>query len=101
MHEIAPTGHPLRRFVQVIAALAVAVAAALALGMSAVGMPLAASADTGDFTFTSFEADYYLSRDDAGHSTLRTVETFVAQFPNFDQNRGMVRLLPNDYKGCR
>ncbi|TFC36255.1 DUF2207 domain-containing protein [Cryobacterium sp. TMT2-42-4] len=99
MHEIAPTGHPLRRFVQVIAALAVAVAAALALGMSAVGMPLAASADTGDFTFTSFEADYYLSRDDAGHSTLRTVETFVAQFPNFDQNRGMVRLLPNDYNG--
>ncbi|TFD04398.1 DUF2207 domain-containing protein [Cryobacterium sinapicolor] len=92
MHRNAPTRHPLRRFVQGVAALAVTAALAL-------GMPLAASADTGDFTFTSFEADYYLSRDDAGHSTLRTVETFVAQFPNFDQNRGMVRVLPTDYDG--
>ncbi|HSP52836.1 MAG TPA: DUF2207 domain-containing protein [Cryobacterium sp.] len=92
MHGNASTRHPLRRLVQVIAGFAVTAALAL-------GMPLPASADTGDFTFTSFEADYYLSRDDAGHSTLRTVETFVAKFPNFDQNRGMVRLIPNDYNG--
>ncbi|HSP75850.1 MAG TPA: DUF2207 domain-containing protein [Cryobacterium sp.] len=102
MHGNAPTRHPLRRFVQVIAAFGVAAALVFgipALGIPALGMPPAASADTSDFTFISFEADYYLSRDDAGHSTLRTVETFVAQFPNVDQNRGMVRVLPNDYDG--
>jgi uncharacterized membrane protein YgcG len=97
MHRIRLISHPWRRFGQVVAALAVT--AALTLGMPVLGMPSAASADTSDFTFTSFDADYYLSRDDAGHSTLRTVETFVAQFPDFDQNRGMVRLLPNDYNG--
>lgn len=52
-----------------------------------------------DFTFTSYSADYYLARDAEGHSTLRTVETFVARFPSFDQNRGIIRAIPNDYDG--
>lgn len=30
---------------------------------------------------------------------LTTVETFVAVFPSFDQNRGMIRAIPNDYDG--
>ena len=42
---------------------------------------------------------YYLDRDDAGHSTLRTVETFVALFPDFDQNKGLVRNIPSTYGG--
>ncbi len=42
---------------------------------------------------------YYLDRDDAGHSTLRTVETFVAVFPDFDQNKGLVRNIPITYGG--
>ncbi|MEO6944926.1 MAG: DUF2207 domain-containing protein [Lacisediminihabitans sp.] len=59
------------------------------------------SAETGvqDFTFTSYSADYYVARDAEGHSTLRTVETIVAKFPNFDQNRGIIRAIPNDYDG--
>lgn len=78
-----------------------------------VGAPLAASATVPaapdaatvirsgvqDFEFESYTADYYLGRDDAGQATLRTVETFVALFPDFDQNRGMIRAIPNDYDG--
>jgi uncharacterized membrane protein YgcG len=69
------------------------------------GAPLAAAATplvpagVQDFEFESYSADYYLGRDAEGHATLRTVETFVARFPDFDQNRGMIRAIPNDYDG--
>ena len=94
------------RFRRLVSTLIAPLAAALILAA-----PLAASADTvtaraaaapagvQDFSFTSYSADYYLARDAAGHSTLRTVETFVAKFPSFDQNRGMIRAIPNDYDG--
>lgn len=52
-----------------------------------------------DFEFASYDADYHLGIDDAGHSTLRTVETLVAVFPEFDQNRGIIRAIPNYYDG--
>ncbi len=52
-----------------------------------------------DFVFESFSADYYLDVDEAGRSTLTTVETFVALFPEFDQNRGMRRAIPENYRG--
>ncbi|TFB54695.1 DUF2207 family protein [Cryobacterium tagatosivorans] len=88
------------RLLQIATSLALAAMVALAAPVAA---PLAASAavraDVQDFTFSSFEADYSLSRDDAQHSVLRTVETFVAEFPDFDQNRGMIRAIPNDYDG--
>jgi uncharacterized membrane protein YgcG len=59
------------------------------------------AADSGvdDFEFASFDAVYELSRDDGGRSHLRTVETLVAVFPDFDQNRGIRRALVTDYKG--
>lgn len=47
-----------------------------------------------DFTFESMHADYTLSRDGAGHARLRTVETVVALFPDYDQNRGILRAIP-------
>ncbi|WP_130178871.1 DUF2207 domain-containing protein [Cryobacterium sp. SO1] len=59
----------------------------------------AVPADTSDFTFASYAGEYYLDRDSIGHSTLRTVERFVAEFPDFDQNRGIIRAIPNDYDG--
>lgn len=58
-----------------------------------------ASADVDDFTFTSFDGQYYLGTDPEGHSTLRTVETLVAKFPEFDQNRGIRRVLVDRYDG--
>lgn len=56
------------------------------------GALVAASVD--DFTFDSFDADYWLVRGTGDRSRLLTTETIVARFPDFDQNKGMVRALP-------
>jgi uncharacterized membrane protein YgcG len=77
--------------------LSVLVAFGLAFGMVAVAAPAQAGVD--DFTFESLDIEYYLGIDADGHSTLRTVETFVALFPDFDQNKGLVRNIPSSYGG--
>ncbi len=59
----------------------------------------AAPAGVDDFTFASFDGDYRLGRDAQGHSTLTTVETLVARFPETDQNHGIRRSLVEDYQG--
>lgn len=51
-------------------------------------------ADTDDFYFSDFTADYYLSKDDEGISHLRVVENLTAEFPNYAQNKGIVRKIP-------
>ena len=53
-----------------------------------------AAASVDDFTFDSFRADYWLVRGTGERSRLLTTETIVARFPDFDQNKGMVRALP-------
>ncbi|MGX5681209.1 DUF2207 domain-containing protein [Schumannella luteola] len=75
----------------------------LAVVVALLGLPLTATAanaaPTGvdDFSFESFSGEYFLDIDDSGRSTLRVVETIVAQFPDFDQNRGIIRAIPNKY----
>lgn len=59
----------------------------------------AAGAGVEDFEFASFDGVYELSRGDDGRSQLRTVETLVAVFPDYDQNRGIRRALVPEYKG--
>jgi uncharacterized membrane protein YgcG len=76
----------------VIAAMLVAAAPATAAGR---GIPAAqAAASVDDFVFDSFDADYWLVRGAGGESHLLTTETIVAHFPDFDQNKGIVRALP-------
>jgi uncharacterized membrane protein len=58
-----------------------------------------ASADANNFTFSSFEADYYVNKDSEGRSTMTVKEQLVAEFPNFDQNHGIERAIPKDYDG--
>jgi uncharacterized membrane protein YgcG len=72
-------------------------AVALSFGIVATASPAAAGVD--DFAFESLDVQYYLDRDAGGHATLRTVETFVADFPDYDQNRGIVRNIPTTYGG--
>src|SRR6187399_2219239 len=55
-----------------------------------------AGAGVDDFTFESFDAVYELSRGDDGRSQVRTTETLVAVFPDYDQNRGIKRALVTD-----
>jgi len=69
------------------------------LALALVAVPIPAAAETSDFTFDSFDASYSLSRLDDGTSELAVVETIVARFPDFDQNRGIIRAIPNDYDG--
>lgn len=64
-----------------------------------VGIVPHASASPNDFSFTSFEADYYLDVDSDKRSTLKTVEKLVAQFPPYDQNHGIERAIPKFYDG--
>lgn len=80
-----------------------AVTAALLI-TAAMALPPAAHADdmrsdVSDFTFSSFDGEYTLGRDADGHSTLRALETFVAEFPEFDQNKGIIRAIPEGYLG--
>ncbi|NQX10984.1 DUF2207 domain-containing protein [Microbacteriaceae bacterium VKM Ac-2855] len=63
-----------------------------------IGAPLA-SADTDDFRFANYDVVYDLGRDADGHSALTTTETFVAVFPEIDQNRGMRRAIPTSFDG--
>ena len=72
------------------------VAAGAALTVAALGILTgpAASADVNDFEFESMHVDFTLDRDADGTSRLHAVETLVAVFPDFDQNRGIIRDLP-------
>ncbi|KRF31078.1 DUF2207 domain-containing protein [Yonghaparkia sp. Soil809] len=80
-----------------LALLAAVLVTAMLGSPPAVAAPLAASVD--DFTFDSFDVEYRLGVDDEGRAELTTVETFVARFPEFDQNRGIRRSLPAQYQG--
>lgn len=58
-----------------------------------------ALADVNNFSISNFEIDYYLDRDEEGRSTLRVIENITADFPKFDQNKGLVREIPRRYNG--
>ena len=63
--------------------------------LNAAGLPT----DVNDFTFDSFDASYALSQDSSRRSMLHTNEKLVAEFPSFDQNRGIIRSIPTGYDG--
>ena len=82
----------------------VALIAAAAVVLPASAAPAASEASavvTGvdDFSYDSFEADYWLAKGAGGRPFLYTTETMVARFPDADQNRGMVRRLPRVESG--
>ncbi len=87
----------MQRLLGSAALLAIAVAVVLP---AAILLPaVSASANTSDFSFDSFAGDYTVSRLADGTSHLDVVETLVARFPDFDQNHGIIRAIPNDYNG--
>lgn len=56
--------------------------------------------DTENFSFSSWDLSYELSLDSQGRAHAEVTEELVAQFPDFDQNRGIVRALPLRYHGA-
>lgn len=71
-----------------------------ALAVLTLLVPAAAGhASTQDFTVTSFTGDYYLSRGAGNVAEMRVDERIVAKFPDFDQNHGILRAIPEDYQG--
>ncbi len=67
-------------------------------------LTLAASApasaqNTQDFGINFFDAQYTLSKDSKNVSVLSTNEYIQAQFPDIDQNHGILRALPLSYNG--
>ena len=83
-----------------VALLLLAPGPAVAVEQTSERADAAVSTGLQDFSFASLDVDFTLTRDDAGESRLQVVETFVAQFPDADQNRGMRRSIPDSYFGA-
>lgn len=83
---------------RITVALALLAVLGLPLGLL-LGPTTPAHAGVDDFRFSSMDAKYSLSTDADGHSTLRTVETLVAEFPESNQNHGIRRTLVDSYDG--
>lgn len=85
-----------------MAALLVFVAAFLTgigpLSSVLLAVPAHAS-DLDDFDIESFSGEYLLGLDASKRSTLHTTEHIVAAFPDYDQNRGIIRELVRVYDG--
>ena len=86
----------LPRSLVLIAAVATAVLAGSAGAASAVEF----RTDVNDFEFSSWDATYEVGIDEEGRATLHVEETRVAEFPTFDQNRGIVAGYPTRYQGA-
>ncbi len=80
--------------------LPIALLSACSFGSSAADLGAAVSTDVNDFSFESMDVAYTLGRAEDGTSTLRVEERFVALFPDYDQNRGMRRSIPDSYLGA-
>ena len=89
------------RRVAALAAVFLLVSAPAAAGAAVPADVVRAPADVNDFSFESFDGQYYLETDSDDRARLRVVETIVAIFPDFNQNRGIIRALPLTYGDVR
>jgi uncharacterized membrane protein YgcG len=60
----------------------------------------AANANVNNFTYAYWGSQYTVSLDADGRAHAHVVETLVARFPDFDQNRGIVRGLVTNFEGA-
>ncbi len=81
------------------AAAVIAVGAALVFAPA--GAVTASQQDLDDFEIESFDADWVLTRDADGHAHLQVTETIVAVYPDFDQNKGFYRDIPEYRHGVQ
>ena len=84
-----------RPLARIAAALVLAAAAVVAIAWPAAP----SAADVADFSYDRWHVEYRIDVDEEGRAEARVRETLTARFPEFDQNRGLVRGLPEDYEG--
>lgn len=82
----------------ILRALAVIVLTLIGLSAPAVASA-SAPAGVDDFSYASWDSRFEVGIDDEGRASMHVTETVAAQFPDFDQNRGIVRGLPMSYEG--
>src|SRR2546421_12682765 len=75
------------------------IAVGLAVAVLLFGAKPVTALDAQDFVMKSFTADYRLARDQNKVSQLYVREKIVAQFPDYDQNHGILRAIPESYQG--
>ncbi|MGD9676333.1 MAG: DUF2207 domain-containing protein [Candidatus Bipolaricaulia bacterium] len=73
----------------------VAVFVLLGVGVTATSV---ARADVEDFRYAAWRVTAVIDRDGSGRAFAEITEELTAQFPEFDQNRGIVRALPLTYQ---
>lgn len=52
-----------------------------------------------NFYFSNAEFDYYLNQSETGGSTMHVDESLTAVFPDTNQNHGIERCIPQEYRG--
>ncbi|MFT4235868.1 MAG: DUF2207 domain-containing protein [Microbacterium sp.] len=76
-------------------------ASALVLaGVLLLGGGLPANAGVDDFSYDSWDVDVQLGVDDVGRAVARITETVTPVFPDSNQNKGIVRGIPERYEGA-
>lgn len=80
--------------------LPISVLAACTAGDATADLSASVSAGVDDFSFESMDVQYTIGTAEDGTSTLLVEERFVALFPEYDQNRGMRRIIPDSYQGA-
>ena len=72
------------------------------LGLVFAGSAVAEESDDNveNFQFSRWDLTYDLGLDDQGRAQADVTEELVAEFPQTDQNRGIVRALPLRYQGA-
>lgn len=75
----------------------------LTVALSIVGVlgfaPFASAQSLNNFVISSYDVDVQLSRDVEQHSVMNVKETIAADFPEYDQNHGLVRSFVKKYDG--
>ncbi|MCS3843539.1 DUF2207 domain-containing protein [Microbacterium sp. AK031] len=90
----------IRRTLPRLIALLVGVTALTFAASTAAASAAEPAAGVDDFGFSSWDATYEVGVDHEGRATLHVEETRVAEFPDFDQNRGIVAGYPDSYEGA-
>ena len=79
---------------------AVPASASTSSGPEAAADAVSSEVNVDDFDYASWHSHYEIGLDDEGRATAHVYETLVAEFPEFDQNKGIVRGLPERYEGA-